>query len=253
MQTNSGNWPNVFLGITAYSGKEGQRSPYLARFLETIKENTTYPNYDIIVYDDCSPKNFTEAVLAGSSLDTQLFKGYKPLVRPHLTRGVLMQEFMEGSWPYAIFFDDDFIITQKHWMKHMIHCMTNIPQIGILGGFWATLEDGVTRQKQHTPIGFISDPTSSYEVSLNNYVCGGCWCVRREVIEALGLPPKDVDYDGDAPGWDTYYHNLMMHKTDYELCCTRTDMAKHMGQEFMSGDLKDKYANPDYKAGKRIY
>lgn len=251
MPKNSVNWPRVFLGITAYSGKDGQRSPYLARFLESIAEKTTYPNYDIVIYDDCSPENFTEEVVAGNPLDIQLVKGEKPLVRPHLTRGALMAEFMKGDWPYGIFFDDDFLIFQEHWMKHMIRCMLNIEEIGILGGFWATLADGHTRQRQHTPTGWIN--RDGVEVSTNKFVCGGCWCVRREVVELLGLPPTDVDYDGANPGWDTYYHNLMLKETTYKLCCTRTDMAKHVGQEFMTGDLANKYKDPDYKAGRRIY
>ena len=253
MPVPSKNWPKVFIGITAYSGKTGQRSPYLSRFLESIKEKTTYDKsrFEIVVYDDCSPDNFTEDALACVELDTRLVKGEAPLVRPHLTRGQLMAEFLTTDCEYALLFDDDFLITQTHWLKHMIRCMITIKEIGILGGFWATLEDGHTRQRQHAPIGVIE--RNGAEVSINNFVCGGCWCVRREVIETLGLPPTDIQYDGGQPGWDTYYHNLMLETTDWKLCCTRADMCKHMGQEFMSGDLKDKYDNPDYKAGKRIY
>jgi len=253
MLKNSISWPKVFLGITAYSGKIGQRSPYLARFLETIQDKTTYPHFDIVIYDDCSPNNFTEDVVSTSSLDIQLIKGKKPLVRPHLTRGALMSEFMKYDYPYALFFDDDFIIIQDNWLKHMIYCMESITNIGILGGFWCTLEDGITRQLQHTPISTIIDSVNNCEVSINKFVCGGCWCVRRNVIEILGIPPTNIDYDGESPGWDTYYHNLMLDKTDYQLCCTRTDMSKHVGQEFMIGNLKHKYTDPNYRAGKRLY
>lgn len=244
------NAPKVFLGINTYSGKDGQRAKYLDSFLSSIAKNTSYPNYDICVYDDCSPQDYIERIIANHP-NVRFVKGAQPLVRWHLVRNELLKIALDGDYKYVMLFDDDFEIVQSNWMNHIIGCMENMPEIGILGAFWATLEDGKTRQRQHTPTGFINN--NGFEVSTNKFVCGGSWTVRTEVILELGLWPTDRKYDSGNVGADTYYHNLMLEKTKYKLCCTRVNMAKHVGQEFMTGKLANKYNSEEFQKGQRLY
>ena len=94
--------------------------------------------------------------------------------------------------------------------------------------------------------------TNGFEVSTNKFVCGGSWTTRPEVIKEIGVFP-DIQYDSGKPGADTYFHNLMLEKTKYQLCCTNVDMVRHTGQEFMRGKFASKYNTPEFQAGERLY
>lgn len=239
--------PKVLLAINYYSGKNEERAKYLDRFLRSIKEKTIYENYDIVIFDDRSPFQF--------ETDEKLIVAREAGVRWHIVRNRLYRYFLEHpEYKYLFAYDEDYVVVQNNWMTHLVNCMENVEEIGILGAHWARLEDGVTKQKQHTPVGVI-DNGSGYVVHTNKYATGGCWTIRREVIEAIGLYPEDgsVIYDSGHPGADTYYGWEMMEKTKYKLCTTLTDLVMHTGQEFMKGKFAEKYNTKEFQAGKRLY
>lgn len=240
--------PKVLLAITYYSGKNNERARYLDKFLESIYKNTTnYDNYEIIIFDDLSPfpPQCQEKVIVAD----------KPQIRWHKTRNRVHQYFLyHPEYKYLFAYDEDYEVIAPNWMNHIVGCMENIPEIGVLGAHWARLADGITRQKQHTPTGYI-DNGSGFVVHTNKFVTGGCWTIRREAVR---LYPDEGDadfvgYDSGKPGADTWYGNWLMANTSYKLCTTFTDLVMHRGQEFMIGKYEHKYNSEEYKTGKRLY
>ena len=247
--------PKVVLGINSYTGKEGERCKLLPPLLDSILEKTNYKNYSIILYDDCSPRDDLLKIYEEYSdkfdVRFEMVRGSKPLVRWHRVRNALVESMTPLKPDYYFLYDDDYEIIHENWMTHIVGCMENIPEVGILGAHWARLEDGKTRQKQHTPNGLI-DNGSGFVVNTNLYVTGGCWTVRPEVIEKVGLWPE-IQYDGGKPGADTWYGWKLEEVTDYKLCSTLSDMAMHTGQEFMRGKFANKYDTKEFQAGERLY
>jgi glycosyltransferase involved in cell wall biosynthesis len=237
--------PKVLVGINYYSGKNNERAKYLEKFLKSIYKHTAeYADYDIVIFDDNSPYRpfCAEKIVVAEQSG----------IRWHRVRNRIHQYFLDHpEYKYLFAYDEDYEVVTPNWMNHIVGCMENIPEVGILGAHWARLADGVTRQKQHTPVGLIDNETG-YVVHTNKFVTGGCWTLRREVV---WLYPDDgsVIYDNGHPGADTWYGNKMMAETPYKLCTTLTDMVMHRGQEFMVGKYEHKYNSEEYKTGKRLY
>jgi hypothetical protein len=246
--------PKVVLGINSYTGKEGERCKLLPRLLDSILEKTNYDNYSVVLYDDFSPRSDLLEIYNQykDKFPLLLYNGgTTPLVRWHRVRNALIKCMMPYKPDYYFLYDDDYEIIHENWMTHIVGCMENIPEVGILGAHWARLADGKTRQKQHTPVGLINNG-SGYVVHTNKYVTGGCWTVRPEVIKQIGIWPE-IKYDDGEPGADTWYGWEMMEKTDYKLCTTLSDMVMHTGQEFMVGRYEHKYKSKEFQGGKRLY
>ncbi len=244
--------PKVLLGINYYSGKDNARAKYLDNFLTSIHQKTSYTNYDIVIFDDLSPHSL---IPYHDELSSKVERTEKPGVRWHIVRNRIFKYFLNHpEYDYLFAYDEDYVVIQPNWMIRLVQCMENIPKAGIIGAHWARLEDGVTRQKQHSPTGILVG-SNGFQVFTNKYVTGGCWTIRRDVIEQLGLFPEDgsIAYDSGHPGADTYYGWEMMEKTDYKLCTVETDLVMHTGQEFMRGKFKHKYNTPEFQAGKRLY
>lgn len=239
--------PKVLLGINYYSGKNNERAKYLDKFLKSVyKHSTEYPELDIRIFDDNSPYRplTCEEVIVAE----------KPGVRWHRVRNRIHQYFLDHpEYKYIMAFDEDYEVITPNWINHIVGCFENIPEIGILGSHWARLADGTTRQNQHAPIGKLSG--NAYEVFTNNYVTGGCWTLRREVVK---MYPDEGDsdfegYDNGKPGADTYYGWRMMKETPYKLCTTCQDLVFHRGQIFMTGKYANKYDSKEFQNGERLY
>ncbi|MHA2063660.1 MAG: glycosyltransferase family A protein [Candidatus Thorarchaeota archaeon] len=243
--------PKVLLGINYYSGKDNARAKYLEKFLESIDARTSYNNYDVVIFDDLSPHPIPQ----NDNVPTKIELPEEPGVRWHIVRNRMFQYFLDHpEYDYLFAYDEDYVVVQSNWMVRLVQLMENIPEAGIIGSHWARLEDGVTRQQQHSPTGTLVGQ-DGFQVFTNKYVTGGSWTIRRSVIEIVGLFPEDgsVIYDQGHPGADTYYGWKMMEKTDYKLCTVETDLTMHTGQEFMRGKFKHKYNTPEFQAGKRLY
>jgi len=243
--------PKVLLGINYYSGKDDARAKYLDRFLESIYRKTSYVNYDVVIFDDLSP----HLIPQHTDVVTKIERPKKPGVRWHIVRNRMFKYFLENKeYDYLFAYDEDYEIVRDNWMVRLVQLMENIPEAGIIGSHWARLEDGTTRQKQHAPIGTLVGK-NGFQVFTNKYVTGGCWTMRRDVLETIGLFPEDgsVIYDNGHPGADTYYSWKMMEETDYKLCTVEIDLTMHTGQEFMRGKFKHKYNTPEFQAGERLY
>jgi cellulose synthase/poly-beta-1,6-N-acetylglucosamine synthase-like glycosyltransferase len=239
--------PKILLGINYYSGKNNERAKYLNKFLKSIYKHTTeYPEHDIFIFDDNSPYFPLTC--------ERILKAETPGVRWHRVRNRIHKYFLEHpEYKYLMAFDEDYEVVVPNWMNHIVSCMENIPEIGILGSHWARLADGTTRQQQHSPDGKLSG--GGFEVFTNRFVTGGCWTLRREVVK---MYPDEGDsdfvgYDGGKPGADTFYGFRMMKETPFKLCTTMTDLVMHRGQEFMTGKFANKYNSAEFQAGERLY
>jgi hypothetical protein len=238
--------PKVLVGINYYSGKENQRHSYLQRFLASIKEKTAYLNYDVIVFDDKSPIPF--------EVDCQVKTADTPGVSWHIVRNRIFRYFLEHEeYDYVFAYDEDFEVVENNWMIHVVGCLENIPEVGILCGHWARLDDGITRQQQHTPTGRLTSKCGSWEVNTNRFATGGCWTLRRE---AVFLYPEDDSvkwYIEGNPGVDTWYGWEMEKRTGLKLCTVQKDVVMHRGQEFMKGKYTRKYHTDEFQTQKRLY
>jgi len=243
--------PKVLLAINYYSGKNNERAKYLELFLNSIKAKTKYKNFDVIVFDDNSPFSPFD-IINKIDMPIEVIMHLQPGVRWHRVRNRIHEHFLDNKqYNYLFAYDEDYEVVADNWMYHIIQCMENIDDIGILGAHWARLADGITRQNQHAPTGKLKG-RNAFEVFTNKYVTGGCWTLRREVVE---MYPDDgsVIYDNGHPGADTFYGWRMMEKTNYKLCTTMTDLVMHRGQEFMTGKFANKYNSEEFQAGKRLY
>lgn len=247
------SWPRVYMAINVFAGKDGSRAELLDKFIGSIWSNTSYENYELVIYDDASPKPFVEDVYNKykNDLPIKLKKFEKPVQQIHLIRNKIFTDALDTNSKYILALDDDLVVTKKNWLKHMISCMENIPQIGILSPHWARLEDGQTRQKQHAPFGVLQN--NDFAVYQVQAAAGNCWLIRREVLETLGMYPEhfthlkfnsdgtyEVVEDRDlahfhpgSAGSDTWYGYHMLSHTHWELCLTLDDLLWHTGQEYM--------------------
>ena len=250
--------PKVLLGINYYSGKENERAKYLDKFLKSIyKYTTNYPELDIVIFDDCSPYKplCAEKIIVAD----------KPGIRWHRVRNRIYQYFLDHpEYQYLFAYDEDYEVITDNWINHIVGCMENIPQIGVLCSHYARLADAKTYQLQHLPYCFECKNHSyvcghlamlhenGFQVRTTNWATGGCWTLRREIVR---LYPDDgsVIYDNGHPGADTWNGWDMMSNSSYKLCTTMTDLVFHRGQEFMVGKFATKYDSEEYKTGKRLY
>ena len=242
--------PKVLLGINYYSGKDNVRAKYLDKFLASIHEKTTYTNYDVIIFDDKSP----HLVPTHFDVAPQIMYAKEPGVSWHIIRNRIFRYFLEHKeYDYLFAYDEDFEVVTNNWMAHVVGCLENIPEIGILCGHWARLEDGVTRQQQHTPTGKLTSECNQWEVNTNRFATGGCWTLRRD---AVFLYPEDNSvkwYVEGNPGVDTWYGWEMEKRTGLKLCTVQRDVVMHRGQEFMKGKYTSKYHTDEFQTQKRLY
>ena len=224
--------PKVLVGINAYGGQDGCRAKYVDAMLASMVGKTNYPNLTIVAYDDASPGLYVDNVVDKymDKLPLVFVKGEKPLQQNHRIKNALWKLGLEDGADYIASYDDDYEIVAENWIAHLVACFENIPEIGVLGSHWACLDDGVTRQIHHSPIGYIEN--NGFCVSINTHVTDGCWMLRRAVIEQLGLLPEGAFYR-EGPQSDTWYGYKVNHTTEWLLCNTQTDLTWHRGQEFM--------------------
>ncbi len=238
--------PKVLIGINYYSGQNNERHQYLQNFLESIRGKTSYTNYDVVVFDDRSPIPF--------SVPCKVITADEVGVSWHIVRNRIFRYFLEHEeYKYLFAYDEDFEVVQENWMKYVVGCLENIPEIGILCGHWARLEDGITKQLQHTPTGKLTSKCGQWQVHTNRFATGGCWTLRRETVVPYPEDDSVKWYVDGNPGVDTWYGWEMIKRTGLELCTVINDVVMHRGQEFMKGKFTHKYATDEFQTQKRLY
>jgi len=171
---------------------------FLERCLKSIFENTTYPNYEVIVIDNGSDEAETAAVISGwKSKEPTRFKCYELDIPFNFSR-LNNYAVAQSQGDYLLFLNNDTEVITSDWIEAMVEQVQK-PTIGAVGAKLlypdhtiqhAGVVLGLRSIADHTHRHFADTDSGYYgQIStINNYsaVTGACLMCRREVFEKMG-------------------------------------------------------------------
>lgn len=204
--------PSVSIIITNWNGKR-----LLRECLTSIKDHTDYPNFHVIVDDNCSTDGSVEMVrrdfpwvkLIENRMNVSFAKANNQGIKHALREGA----------DYVFLLNNDTKVIHDDWLTRMVEMAEANPNVGILGcklvypdgriqhaggeinvtSLWGVFHYG--RGKR--------DNGTYDEVKDVDYVTGAAFMIKREVVQKIGLLDERFS--------PAYYE-----ETDY---CVRTRMA----------------------------
>jgi GT2 family glycosyltransferase len=186
--------------------RSGQTRSYLERCLSSIRERSSYSDYEIVLLDNNEGPAAMLADLARWDI------ARKPYSRPFNWAAAMNQGAALASGEHLVFLDDDTEVLTPDWLECLLE-YSQQPEIGAVG---ARLEfpDGrlqhagvtvVDRLPGHPFYGYPSSHTGYYFSSIvpRNYraVTSACLMTRTDVFRAVGgfheeyaVNFNDIDY-----------------------------------------------------------
>jgi len=173
--------PKIAIVIPNFNGKE-----LLESCLKTIKANTSFSNYEIIVVDNGSTdgsvekirKDFPEVLLITNPQNFGFSKACNQGARLALERGA----------DYLLFLNNDTKILTKNWLEELLAVALSDEKIGIVGpritgsyeyypreGYYPSVLSELIKPKTYPPLGEV------------NLVAGVAFLVSKRLIEKIGL------------------------------------------------------------------
>jgi GT2 family glycosyltransferase len=143
----------------------------LIECVSSILYVTRYPNFRVIVVDDCSTDESGKEV-------KRIFKNVKVIfLKEHkgasFTRNLGIEYSLENEKAdYIIFLDNDIIIEDKNWIKELVSIMEKEKEIGILAPIIYTPEHYQTFTKK--------------KIEYTKYVPSACVIIRKDVFRKIG-------------------------------------------------------------------
>jgi len=193
----------------------------LKQCLDSIKNSTTYPNYEVIVVDNGSSDGSQEMVE----------KNYRwvKLVKNKENLGFAKANnigIREARGDYIFLLNNDTVIIQRDWLEKMIAVAESDPKIGIVGcklvGPGGTIQHVGGWYNVRGTGHYTKDIDRTVEV---DYVTGAAMLIKREVIEKIGL----LD-EGYSP---LYYEDTDLcarcKRAGYRIVCTPKTVIIHHG------------------------
>jgi len=206
----------VSIIIVNFNGKD-----FLQKCLDSIKRNTSYPNYEVIVVDNGSSDG-SQAMVKRRYRWVKLIKNKENLGFAKANNiGI-----KAAKGDYLLLLNNDTIIVQRDWLNNMVATAEEDPKIGIVGcrligpdgtiqhvGGWYNI-----RGTGH----HIKDIDRTTEV---DYVTGAALLIKREVINKIGLLDENFSpiYYEDAD-WCA-----RCKKAGYKVVCTHKSTIIHLG------------------------
>ncbi|MEM2618953.1 MAG: glycosyltransferase family 2 protein [Candidatus Hadarchaeales archaeon] len=155
----------------------------LQKCLDSIKRNTSYTNYEVIVVDNGSSDG-SQAMIERRYYWVKLIKNEKNLGFAKANNiGI-----KAARGDYILLLNNDTIIAQKDWLNNMVAAAEGDPRIGIVGCRLIG-PDGTI---QHAGGWFDIRGTGHYVKDVDvitevDYVTGAALLIKREVIDKIGL------------------------------------------------------------------
>ncbi|MEM2618737.1 MAG: glycosyltransferase family 2 protein [candidate division WOR-3 bacterium] len=219
----------VSIIVLNFNGKD-----LLERCLDSIKENTSYPNYEVIVVDNGSTDG-SQAMVEKRYRWVKLIKNKENL---GFAKGNNIGiRAAEGD--YILLLNNDTIIIQKDWLNNMVATAEEDPRIGIVGCRLIT-PDGTI---QHVGGWFNIRGTGHYVKDIDrtrevDYVTGTALLIKREVINKIGLLDENFS--------PAYYEDTdwcaRCKKAGYKVVCTHKSTIIHVGSatagRYYSSDVR---------------
>lgn len=177
-------YPLVSILVVTYNSRE-----YLAPFFDSIRRNTSYPRYEVIVVDNCSND--------GSAEDLKLHSAGDPRIRAECLQQSLGfaggNNFAAGiaQGEYLVLLNPDTIVTAG-WLERLIGALGTDPAIGMVAPVtnFSGNETKVNtsyrslRQMEHFAAGLARDKRGEFiDITAAPLFCGA---IRRKLWEEVG-------------------------------------------------------------------
>jgi GT2 family glycosyltransferase len=193
---------------TAYRQRtfQGETTTYLARCLSSIRDKSTYSNYEILLLDNSEPPAAILGDLARWGLNRA------PYAQPFNWAAAMNRGAARARGQHLLFLDDDTEVISPDWLQCLLE-YSQQEEIGVVGArlhlpdgrlqhAGITIQDGCPG---HPFYGYPASHTGYFfsSVAPRNYsaVTGACLMTRADVFHAVGgfsetfaLYFNDVDY-----------------------------------------------------------
>jgi len=207
--------PKIAIVIPNFNGKE-----LLENCLRTIKANTSFQNYEIIVVDNGSTdgsvekirKDFPEVLLITNPQNFGFSKACNQGARLALERGA----------DYVLFLNNDTKILTKNWLEELLVVALSDEKIGIVGpsitgsypsrGYYPSVLSDLIKPKTYLP----------GEVDLIN---GAAFLVSKRLIEKIGL----LDEVFSPFGFEDTDYFIRTRKMGFKIFFTPKVVIAHVG------------------------
>ena len=179
--------PSVAIVILNWNGKN-----WLRNCLESIRKNTAYTNYEIIVVDNGSMDGSVEMVKKEFP-NIQLIVNKENLGFSKANNQGIKHALKNGA-KYVFLLNNDMEIYQKDWLKNLVEAAEGDDDIGIVESNAILLDDVASPARLRSlEKQYSLSPEKIREVSI---IGGGIALIKREVIEKIGLFDE-----GFSPFW----------------------------------------------------
>jgi len=173
---------------------------YLKNCIDSIKKNTSYPNYKIIIVDNNSTDG-SKKLVEVKYLGVDLIKNKKNYGFSKANNIGIKYAIKKYNSDYFYLLNNDTLI-EKNWLSKAIKTAERSKEIGIVGSKQLTFE-----RKPAISAGWIKVFSVKYfygdEEKEVNWVSGAGFLIKKEVIKKIGL-------------FDEMYNPAYYEETDFE-------------------------------------
>jgi len=212
----------ILIGCPTFEGHDYT----LEEFLEGIK-NIDYDNYGLLMVDNSDTDVYYKK-LKSKGLDVVRFdlKGKSGIEKVAFCRKYLRQKFLEGSYDYLLFVDQD-IIVPKNVIKKLLSCGKDVVT-GLC--FTRKEKDGEVRT---IPVAFVDYGDGrvthlSMEEAFKDQIVElkamgfGCALISRKVLEKV-----DIDYDSSLKNGEDIQFSVRLNELGIKMFVDTSVKCKH--------------------------
>jgi len=201
--------PKVAIVIPNWNGRELLRS-----CLESIKKNTSYPNYEITVVDDASTDGSVDMVKKEFP-DVRLIRNKENLGFPKACNRGIKYALEKCNLDYVLLQNNDTEIIQKGWLEALIEVAERDGKIGIVGCKVIHPNGELQRTAGFVKPwkGNLVELSDNEKITEVDIVGGQAFLIRKEVIGKIGL----LD-EGFSPFlWEDSDYDIRVKKAGYKI------------------------------------
>ncbi|PTD94173.1 hypothetical protein C9439_03760 [archaeon SCG-AAA382B04] len=222
-------YPIVSIVITTWDNKE-----ILENCLDSVKNYTNYPRYEVIVVDNNS-NDGTREMVEEKYPEVEFFSSDEKIsVQKAINIGI-----KKSKGVFLLHLDDDIEAIHEDWLNNMVEIALKKENVGLVGCKLlypnGELQHGAGKVTIMGPKHYQNDKyLKEYPLDQSDYeyVTGACILIPKKVIEDIGY----FDEGFKPHGFDDTDYCMRLHKKGYKVIYTPNSKMIHY--EGVSGDQK---------------